>query len=420
MSVLIKSATIYCKGSKFHKKKLNVLVEKGKISYVGRESPKAKKVLSVKDGILSIGWFDMNALFGDPGLEHKEDLDSGLVAATAGGFTDVALLPNTSPVTQTKNAISYLRSRNDTNLTQIHPYGAVTIDAKGDDLTEMIDLHEAGVVAFTDGVEPLWHTDILLKTLQYLQKFNGLLITQPEDVHISRFGVMNEGPASTLLGMKGIPNLAEDIIVQRDLELLEYAGGRLHFSNISSAKSVELIKKARKRGLAVSCGIAAYQTAFEDTDLETFNTNLKVKPPFRNSKDNSALIKGLQEGTIEVITSSHQPEDEEGKKLEFDLAEFGITSLQTVAHNLSVLSDKVDWEVLIQAVTAAPRNLLGLEVPKFEEDVPANLTLLDPHKEWILNSATNRSKSENSPYWNTKIKGQVVATFGNGQHYIAP
>ena len=172
--------------------------------------------------------------------------------------------------------------------------------------------------------------------------------------------------------------------------------------------------------MAVSCGIAAYQTAFEDTDLETFNTNLKVKPPFRNSKDNSALIKGLQEGTIEVITSSHKPEDEEGKKLEFDLAEFGITSLQTVAHNLSVLSDKVDWEVLIQAVTAAPRNLLGLEVPKFEEDVPANLTLLDLHKEWILNSATNRSKSENSPYWNTKIKGQVVATFGNGQHYIAP
>ncbi len=246
MSVLLKSVTIYDKNSAHHKKTLNVLIERGKIKSISKSVPKAKKVVDIKGGILSAGWFDMDAVFGDPGYEHKEDLQSGLAAAAAGGFTGLALLPNTKPVTQTKNAVSYLTMGNRSNLTQIHPIAAVTIDTKGEELTEMIDLHEAGAIAFSDGTEPLWHSDILMKTLQYLQKFNGLLITRPEDVHLSKFGVMNEGAESTILGMKGIPNLAEEIIVQRDLELLNYAGGRLHFSNISSTKSLDLIKKAKK------------------------------------------------------------------------------------------------------------------------------------------------------------------------------
>ncbi|MEM9390762.1 MAG: dihydroorotase, partial [Bacteroidota bacterium] len=236
---------------------------------------------------------------------------------------------------------------------------------------------------------------------------------------ISKFAVMHEGQESTVLGMKGIPNLAEDIIVQRDLELLEYTGGKIHFSNISSGKSIDLIRKAQKRGLKVSCDIAAYQTAFEDTDLDTFDTNLKVKPPFRSAKDNSALIKGLNDGAIEVITSSHKPEDEESKKLEFDLAEFGITSLQTVGHNLVELSKKVEWETLIEAVTSAPRRLLNLEAPKIKEGEVANLTLLDPNREWELSKSTNLSKSENSPYWGSKLIGQVIATFANGRSYLA-
>lgn len=419
MSFLLKSVTIYDQASRFHKKKLNVLIDKGKIAYIGKDAPNAKTIIEVKGGILSTGWFDMNASFGDPGLEHKEDLVSGLSAAAAGGFTGVGLLPNTKPVTQTKNAVSYLKSHNTTSLTQVFPYASVTVDTKGEDLTEMIDLDAAGAAAFTDGVEPIWHTDILLKSLQYLQKFDGLLITRPEDVHISKFGVMHEGPESTILGMKGIPNLAEDIIIQRDLQLLEYTAGKIHFSNISSAKSIDLIKKAQKKGLKVSCDVAAYQTAFVDADLDSFDTNLKVKPPFRSAKDNSALIKGLNDGTIEVITSSHKPEDEESKKLEFDLAEFGIISLQTVGHNLVALSEKIEWEILIEAITSAPRKLLNLDLPKIEEGEPANLTLLDPQKIWELNSQTNLSKSDNSPYWESKLTGQVIATFANGKSYLA-
>ncbi|MEM6360726.1 MAG: dihydroorotase [Bacteroidota bacterium] len=419
MSFLLKSVTIYDRASEFHKQRLNVLIDRGKIAYIGKDTPEAKQIIEAKGSILSVGWFDMNVSFGDPGLEHKEDLASGLSAAAAGGFTGIGLLPNLKPVTQTKNAVSYLKSYDRSTLTQVFPYASVTVDAKGEDLTEMIDLNAAGAVAFTDGVKPIWHTDILLKSLQYLQKFDGLLITKPEDVHISKFGVMHEGYQSTVLGMKGIPNLAEDIIVQRDLELLEYAGGKIHFSNISSGRSIDLIRKAQKKGLKVSCDMAAYQTAFEDTDLDTFDTNLKVKPPFRTAKDNSALIQGLNDGTIEVITSSHKPEDEESKKLEFDLAEFGITSLQTVGHNLVELSQKVEWEILIEALTSAPRRLLNLKVPKIKEGEFANLTLLDPNWEWELSSGTNWSKSENSPYWGSKLIGQVVATFANGKSHLA-
>ncbi|MEM9390697.1 MAG: dihydroorotase, partial [Bacteroidota bacterium] len=225
MSFLLKSVTIYDKTSEFHKRRLNVFIDRGKIAYVGKDTPDAKQVIEAKDSILSVGWFDMNVSFGDPGLEHKEDLASGLSAAAAGGFTGIGLLPNLEPVTQTKNAVSYLKSYNHGALTKVFPYASVTIDTKGEDLTEMIDLNAAGAAAFTDGVKPIWHTDILLKSLQYLQKFDGLLITRPEDIHISKFAVMHEGQESTVLGMKGIPNLAEDIIVQRDLELLEYTGG---------------------------------------------------------------------------------------------------------------------------------------------------------------------------------------------------
>ncbi|MEM7108823.1 MAG: dihydroorotase [Bacteroidota bacterium] len=418
MSFLLKSATLYDKGSRFHKKRLNVLIEKGKIAYVGKESPNAKQTIDVKGGILSVGWFDMNTLFGDPGLEHKEDLSSGINLAAASGFTGIGLLPNTAPPTQNKNALSYLKSKNSDSLTQIYPYAAVTVDTKGEDLTEMIDLHVAGAAAFTDGVVPLWHPDILLKTLQYLQKFEGLLITRPEDVHLSRFGVMHEGYESTILGMKGIPNLAEDVVVQRDIELLDYAGGKIHFSTISSTKSVELIRRAKKKGLQVSCDIASFQALFEDKHLDTFNTNLKVTPPFRSSKDNQSLIKGLLDGTITVITSSHRPQDEEGKKLEFDLAEFGIISLQTVAANLCELSKKVDWEILIEAITSTPRSLLNIESPTLEVGAPAELTLVDPRKRWTLNATTNKSRSENSPYWESELVGQVIATFANGKHYV--
>lgn len=419
MKILITNAKIIDSNSDYHKKIADVLISNGKIEKIGKEiSTKADKEIDGKGKILSTGWFDMRAVVGDPGYEFKEDFTSASEVAIAGGFTGVAVLPNAKPVTQSKNDVKYVKASSQNGVT-FYPIGAVTLENKGEDLTEMIDLHTAGAVAFSDGNYPIWHTDILLKSLQYLQKFDGLLIDRPEDIHLNMFGVMNEGVSSTTLGMKGMPKLAEELIVQRNLEILAYAGGRLHLSNISSARSIALIKNAKKKGLNITCDVASFQTAFIDDDLHDFETNLKVNPPFREEKDNKSIIKAIEDGTIDVIVSSHNPQDEESKKLEFDLADFGVISLQTVAADLVRLSEKIDIEMLIDKVTRMPRELLGLDQPIIKEGEEANITLLDPKAMWTLDEKSNKSKSKNSPYWGKELKGKVVATFKGNESFIA-
>lgn len=417
MKILIQSPQIIDPNSPFHKKEKNVLIQNGRIAEIGDKNYTADKVIKAEGMKLSIGWFDLGTFIGDPGLEHKEDLESGSKAATAGGFTEIAILPNTSPPIQTKNEVSYLSRNNDNRLVQIHSLASVTKNNKGEELTEMIDLHEAGAVAFTDGLKPIWHTDILLKSLQYVQKFNGLLIDHPEDVWLNMFGQAHEGVNSTMLGLKGMPRIAEEIVVGKHLELLGYAGGRLHFSRLSSSKSLELIKAAKKK-LQVSCDIAAYQPLFDDSVLADFDTNYKVNPPFREKADNDALIRGLKDGTIDVICSGHLPQDEECKKLEFDLADFGIINLQTFAPNLVSLSKWVSYEQLIEKVTYGPRRLLGLEVPLLEVDAKANLTLFDPDRTWTLDEKTNLSKSKNSPWLGKQLTGKAVAVFNNSRQWV--
>ena len=418
MKTLIKSAKVINKNSPFNGKVVDLLIDKGRIVEIGKVTSKADKIINAKGMLLSAGWFDMRSSFGDPGLEHKEDLFSGLAAATAGGFTGVALLPNTAPVIQSKNDIKYLLSRSNGNITSVYPIAAVTRSTKGEDFTEMIDLHEAGAMAFSDGHEPIWQSDILMKSLQYLQKFNGLLINKPEDKRLNMFGQMNEGISSTILGMKGMPKLAEEILIDRDIALLEYSGGKLHLSNISTAGAVDKIKAAKKKGLQITCDVASYQCLFDDNSLSSFDTNYKVNPPFRNKEDNQAVLKGIKDGTIDAIVSSHHPHDEESKKLEFDLADFGIISLQTVAANIAELSAKIDMEVLIDKITTSPRNILKLEQPLIEKGADANLTLFDPGMEWEFNGKSNYSKAVNSPYYGKIIKGLAVAVFNNKKEWF--
>lgn len=417
MKILIQGAEIIDSASSFHKKIKNVLVNNGRIAEIGDKAFSADKTIKADGMKLTVGWFDLGTFVGDPGLEQKEDLESVSRAAAAGGFTGLAVLPNTSPCVQTKNEVSYLTRGNDTHLVQIYPLAAVTRNNKGEELTEMLDLNAAGAVGFTDGLKPIWHTDILLKSLQYLQKFNGLLIDHPEDIWLNLFGQMHEGLNSTMLGLKGMPRIAEDIAVTRNLELLGYAGGRLHFSKLSSAKSVDLIRTAKKK-MQVSCDIAAYQPLLDDSVLSGFDTNYKVNPPLREKSDNDALIKGLRDGTIDVICSGHTPHEDESKSLEFDHADFGIINLQTFGSNLVGLSNSVDWDVLLPKVTTNPRKLLGLEVPVIEADVKANLTLFDPNRTWVFDEKSNHSKSRNSPWFSTEVRGKVVAVFNNGRNRI--
>jgi len=417
MKILIQYPKILDTNSHFHQKEKNVLISNGRIVEIGDKNYAADKVIKAEGMMLSVGWFDLGTFVGDPGLEHKEDIESASKAASAGGFTEIAILPNTVPSIQTKNEIGYLTKGNDNRLVQIHPLASVTKNNKGEELTEMIDLHEAGAVAFTDGLKPIWHTDILLKSLQYLQKFNGLLIDHPEDIWLSLFGQMHEGINSTMLGLKGLPRIAEDIVVGKNLELLGYAGGRLHFSKLSSGKAMELIRVA-KRKLNVSCDITAYQPLMDDSLLSDFDTNYKVNPPLREKSDNDALIKALRDGTIDVLTSGHVPQDEESKNLEFDLADFGIITLQTFAANLVSLSKFIEWPLLIEKITANPRKLLNMEVPRIDIDQKANLTLFDPAQTWTFDEKANLSRSKNSPWLGKEVTGKVVAVFNNNRQRI--
>jgi len=417
MKILIQGAEILDPSSPYHKKEKNVVINNGRIVEIGDKNFSADKVIRANGMKLSVGWFDLGTFIGDPGLEHKEDIDSASKAAAAGGFTGLAVLPNTAPCVQTKNEISYLIKGNDSQLVQIHALAAVTKNNKGEELTEMIDLHEAGAVAFTDGLKPIWHTDILLKSLQYLQKFNGLLIDHPEDIWLNLFGQMHEGINSTRLGLKGMPRIAEDIAVNRNLDLLGYAGGRLHFSRLSSGRAVDLIRTAKKK-FNVSCDVTVYQALLDDSVLFDFDTNFKVNPPLREKHDNDALIKGLRDGTIDVLTSGHTPHEEESKNLEFDLSDFGMINLQTFAANLVALSQAVELDALLEKITTNPRKLLGLDVPKIDVEEKANLTLFDPNKMWTFDEKVNLSKSKNSPWLNKEIKGKAVAVFNNGRSRI--
>ena len=430
MNVLVPSATLLDPTSEFHQKNVRLEVRDGVITSLREANDESSEgtfdhTLSGEMLYVSAGWLDLQAHFCDPGLEHKEDLHTGARAAAAAGFTEVALLPNTDPTVQTKNEVRYLLQGH--GPVQLHPLAAVTRHTQGEELTEMIDLHEAGAVAFTDGIHPLTHSQVLLKALQYVQKFDGLLINRPEDTQLTAYGAMHEGVNSTRLGMKGMPVLAETIALERDLRLLAYASEfayphppRLHVSNLSSAAGVEVIRAAKQRGLSVSCDVAAHQLMFDDSQLATFDTNFKVNPPLRSLEDQRALVEGLVDGTIDVIVSAHQPQDEESKKCEFDLAEFGIIGLPAVLPTISRVASSggATLATLIEKLTVNPRQLLKRPLPKIKEGEVANLTVFDPSAPWTWNQKNHLSKSYNHPWYGTELTGRVMGIFHQHQHYL--
>jgi dihydroorotase len=418
MKILIKSADILDPGNTFNRKKKNILIENGIIKSISDKESKADEVIDASGLKLSPGWFDMRCAIRDPGFEHKEDIHSVSMAAAAGGFTGIACLPDTNPIIQTKDVISYIRSKSENTILDIFPMAALTNGSKGEELTEMIDLHYGGAVAFSDGNKPVWHSDVLYKALQYIQTFDGLLIEHAEDRYLNIGGQMNEGKVSTILGLKGIPKISEELIVERDIKILEHSGGRIHFSHISSPKSLDMIRAAKKKGLHVTCDIAVYQLVFDDSQLTDFDTNLKVNPPLRAKEDLKYFWKAIEDDTIDVIVSDHNPQDEDSKNTEFDQAEFGMIGLESMFGAFNYSNKDIKLEKFIEKVTVAPRSILKLELPKIEEGALANLTLFDPHKEWIFSKENIRSKSKNSPFIGKKMKGKVVAVFNKNKYFI--
>ena len=413
MSLLLKNALVIDKNSPSHSKPVNLLVEEGKIvSFNGKN---AEKVIDLAGKVVTYGWFDLNANFSDPGHEYREDVMSGSELAQAGGFTDVCLMPGTFPPIERKGDVDYL-SRRRSDLVNIYVCGALSEALKGENLTEILDLHSAGAICFSDGDEPIWNTELLLKALQYTSDINVPIFQNPRDIHLSANTHMHEGLHSTNLGLRGEPAFSEKLMIQRDLEVLRYGGGRLHFSRISTADSVHLIRAAKAEGLAVSCDVGIHHLIFTDELVGDFDTNYKSIPHYRSEIDRMALLEGIKDGAVDAICSNHRPLDGESKQLEYDLSEPGNISLQTFYPTLVRISKEVPFEILIDRVVNGPRKVLMKDPVVLEEGSEAKLVILDPKAVWNLNSETNLSKSKNSPFWGQELTGKVVGIV-NGRFF---
>jgi dihydroorotase len=415
-TIVIKKVEVVDAHSSWNGQIVDVLIEDGVIQKISKEALIGQTYVEGKALKLSQGWCDMRAFSADPGFESKEDFNSFTKSAAKGGYTAVVCMPNTVPSIDNKENVHYVISKTQHALTKVYPAGSLTLKNKGEELAEIIDMHHAGAIAFSDGNAPVWHSDVLLRGLLYLKPLNGLLMVHAEDKYLSAHGQMNESLVSTTLGLKGMPKLAEEIIVQRDLGILEYTEGKLHFSHISSPRSLEFIKAAKKKGLQVTCDIAAYQLVLDESLLTSFDTNYKLNPPLRNKKDIESFWKYLSDGTIDAIVSDHQPHDAECKNLEFDLADFGISNIETAFSVIYTHNKKLSVSELMEKFSTAPRRILNLPTLKLEEGEIANITVFDAEEAWVPTSKNLLSKSKNNPFMNATLQGKVKAVF-NEAHY---
>ncbi|HXJ98662.1 MAG TPA: dihydroorotase [Gelidibacter sp.] len=413
MNVLIKSAIIVDPKSDFQNETCDILIENGIISQISKQIPNSSKVREIKlDNLhVSQGWFDSSVSFGEPGFEERETLLNGLETAAYSGFTDVAVNSNTNPVIDNYTNIAFLKAKSHDHSVQLHPIGALTKNADGEDLAELYDMKNAGAVAYYDYQKPVKNPNLMKLALQYASNFDGLVYSFPQESKISGLGVVNENVISTSLGLKGNPTLAEELQIARDLFLLEYTGGKLHIPTISSAKSVELIRAAKAKKLDVSCSVAIHNLILTDEVLTTFDTRFKVLPPLRTQSDCDALIKGLKDGTIDMVTSDHNPIDIEHKKIEFDYAMYGSIGLETAFGALNtIFTTKQTIDLLTKG-----KDRLGVQSTPIAVGEKAKLTLFNPDEKYTFTKEMIRSTSKNAIFENYQLKGKVYGIFSNNQ-----
>jgi len=415
MNILIKQATVVNTASPYNGKVVDILIERGVITQIKKSITPEKGIKTIEaEGLhVSLGWLDMQVNFCDPGNEHKETLDNGLKTAAKGGFTGVCVMSGTNPPLHNKAQIEYVVNRAKDNLVNVFPIGTISHNREGKDLSEMYDMQLAGAVAFSDYKKPIQDAGLILRALQYSQNINSFIITHADDKTISHGGQMNEGVVSTKLGLKGIPALAEELMVQRNLQILEYTGGKMHFPTISTKGSIDLIKKAKANGLNVTCGVAAHNLLLDETELESFDTNYKLNPPLRSKEDVNALKRALENGIIHVVVSDHNPQDIESKDLEFDLADSGIVALQTAFNCLITGIPKITPEKIAECLAENPRAILGFENNMIKEGQDANLTLFTLTGKTILSGKDLVSKSKNTPFIGKTLQGKVIGAINN-------
>ncbi|WP_188051645.1 dihydroorotase family protein [Flavobacterium sp. GP15] len=417
MKLIIRDAKIIDSKSPFQNKTVDILIVDGFIQKIGTSIPNLEQLEELKlDNLhVSQGWFDSSVSLGEPGYEDRETISNGLQVAAKSGFTAIALQPNSFPIIDNQSQVNFVKNKATGFATQLYPIGALTKESAGKDMAELYDMQKAGAVAFGDYNKSLSNANLLKIALQYVQDFDGLTIAFSQDENIKGNGVANEGIVSTRLGLKGIPNLAEELQIARNLFLLEYTGGKLHIPTVSTKKSVELIKEAKKNGLKVSCSVAVHHLVLTDEKLEEFDTRYKVSPPLRTETDRIALLKGLTEGTIDMITSDHNPIDIEHKKMEFDGAKSGTIGLESA---FGALMTVLPLEIVIEKLTAG-KETFGIEIQTINEGSSANLTLFNPEIESIFTKSSILSKSKNSAFLGTPIKGKVYGILNQQKLILA-
>ena len=417
MNILLKSAKIVCPENKeLHLKKRDILIKKGIIETIATsvETPSNTKQVDLKNLHVSLGWFDTGVSFGEPGYEERETIAHGLHVAGQSGYTDVILNPNTKPVPDTSSDVVFLKERGIGKATSLYPMGTLTKNSEGHDLAELFDMKNAGAIAFYDFKKQVANPNLLKLALLYAQNFDGLIFSFPEDAQIKGKGIVNEGEVSTMLGLKGIPAMAEELQIARDLFILEYTGGKLHIPTISTADSVKLIANAKKKGLDVTCSVAIHNLALTDETLQGFDTNYKVSPPLRGKSDCKALIKGLKDGTIDFVTSDHTPIDIEEKRVEFDNAADGTLGLESAFGCLNAIFGMEDTISLL----TKGRERFGLGKPTLKEAEKACLTLFDPGHQSEFGKDHIKSTSKNSMFMGLPMKGKVYGIINNNKLFI--
>ncbi|HTL80163.1 MAG TPA: dihydroorotase [Bacteroidia bacterium] len=414
MNVLLQNVTICDPASPYDGQRTDILIENGNIRQIGKYiSPEGLKLVKGDHLHAAPGFMDLHAHLRDPGYEYKESLESGAQAAAAGGFTAVLTLPDTLPVLDTKSTVEYILKRSASLPVDIIPAGALSQDLAGKEMAELYDMHVAGAKAFTDGEHSVNHSGLLVRAMMYALNFGGKIHVRCDDKTISHGGQMHEGPMSTSLGLKGIPSLAEELMIARNIYLAEYAGAPLHFMAVSTARSVEQIRSAKKIGLPITAAVHASHLLWTDEMLSDFDTNYKLDPPLRSEEDRLALIEGVADGTIDAITSGHTPEDVESKVVEFDIAHNGIIGLET-AFSLACSTGKLTPQQLVKAFSPAPRTIAGVDIPKIKVGEKANITVFDPTRKWIFTEKDIRSKSKNTPLIGKELTGKIVGVFCKG------
>lgn len=415
MHVLIRQARIVDPQSEWNNKVVDLLIENGSVKSIAAHiDEQAEREITGEGLCVSPGWVDVFADYREPGHEHKETIDTGLNAAAAGGFTRVLIVPNTNPVLSNKSAIKYVVQKAAGHTTSLHPLGSISQNAEGKDLAEMLDMHANGAVAFTDGWKALQSSGLMLKALEYVKSFNGTLVQLPVDTALSAGGLMHEGPLSTILGMAGIPDLAETLMVHRDIELLRYTQSKLHITGISSATSVAMIRKAKEEGLQITCSVTPYHLALNDEALSGYDSLYKVSPPLRSEADRVALVEGLKDGTIDCIATHHRPQEWDAKAKEFEYASDGM-NVQESAFNIimDAIGSEVPLETIVQALAVNPRKIFGLPQAHIHENNKSELTIFTTNDSYTLTKENVQSLSHNNPFIGKELKGKVLGIVNN-------